>query len=106
MPCLAIASSAARAEFTSSLAVGFGSSLLTSCCAESSSVPDALPAGSRPILPPSGSGVAAVIPASASAREFTNAVCPNEDMTNIGRLVFSTSNAARVAVVPAGSMPS
>ena len=70
MPCLRIASSAARADLTSSPGVGVGICLVTRSCAESSRSPVGFPAGSRQILPPSGACVAALMPASSMAREF------------------------------------
>jgi hypothetical protein len=64
MPCRRIASRAARALSTSSDAVGAGTTALTRFWAASWSSPVGFPAASRQILPPGGSGVAAVMCAS------------------------------------------
>src|SRR3954454_10456289 len=106
MPCRRIAFSAAFALLTLSAAVGAGTALLTRSWAASSSSPVGLPASSRQILPPGGSGVAAVAPASASARELTTVECPKLDWTMIGRFVLKASRSPFVTLVPAGIIAS
>ncbi len=73
-PCLLSASSAALAPLTFSAGVGAGICLATVSCAASSSIPVGLPDESLATLPPRGSGVRAVMPASCKARELTSAV--------------------------------
>ena len=52
--------------------------------AASLSRPVGLPAASRTITPPGGSGVAAVTPASFNATEFATAMCPSNRFTKTG----------------------
>ena len=65
-----------------------------------------MPAASRQIFPPAGSGVAAVIPASASPRELTTVEWPKLDWTTIGRFVLSASRSSLETFVPAGTIAS
>ena len=95
---------AAFAAATSSSAVGFGTREPNTSNAASSSRPVGCPLASRQILPPTGSGVLAVILASCRARVLASTVWPNEERMMTGRLVFSTSRAARVVLTPAGRM--
>ena len=68
---------AASSAWYQSSSVTSGSSPATSRVAPSWSMPVGWPAASRSIRPSAGSGVAAVMPASSSARELTQAPCPS-----------------------------
>ena len=103
-PCRRMALSAAVAPATFCSAVGFGNRLENTSYAASSRRPEGSPLASCQIFPPIGSGVLAVILASAKARVFANTVCPNEEWRIIGRVVFSTSSVARLVLTPAGRM--
>ena len=90
-----------RASSTGSPAGG-GSSAVTRSCAPSCSRPFGCPSAPCSIRPSAGSGVAAVIPASASARELTSVVWPSLEPTTIGRCVGSASSTSLVRTVPDG----
>ena len=81
---------------------GGGSSAVTSPCAPSCSRPLGCPSPLCSIRPSGGSGVAAVIPARASAREFASDVWPSLEDTITGRWVRSPSSTSWVTTVPAG----
>ena len=99
-PCARIAASEAVAEPSVSAAVGAGAA--TRPPAASSRMPVGWPSAPLMTLPLTGSGVAAVIFASASAREFSSCVWPSVDITTIGRLVLSASRSVLLTCVPDG----
>ncbi len=76
-PLRPASSSAASTPRRSSAASVSGMTLPMSSSALSLKMPVGSPRASRTISPPSGSGVAAVIPASRIARELAQPVCPS-----------------------------
>ncbi len=103
-PAAASASSAAASAAWFSFAVGGGIWSCTRSAAASSRMPVASPAASRSMRPDGGSGVAAVIPASARPLLLSSVECPSLEETRIGRSVASASSVALVASVPAGTI--
>ncbi len=103
-PCRLMALSAAFAPATFCPSVGFGNRLENTSYAASSSRPVGSPLASCQIFPPIGSGVLAVILASAKSRVLAKTVCPKEERMIIGRVVVSTSSVARLVFTPAGRM--
>ena len=91
-----ITSCAASRPASCSAGVGSGASRSTSATAPSCSVPDGAPVGSRSIRPSGGSGVAAVRPASSSARLLAQAPWPSRLLSSAGRSRTTASRASRV----------
>ncbi len=95
MPSEFASRSAASRPCRYSAAVRAGRCSLTSSVAASRSVPLGAPVRSRMIAPRGGSGVAAVMPLIASAREFTHAEWPSAARMNAGRPGASESSSSR-----------
>ena len=74
----------ARAAFIRSSVVGGGIAAKTGSIASSFSRPVGSPFASRTIVPPGGSGVSRVMPASFSATAFASAMCPSSRDTSTG----------------------
>ncbi len=74
--------------------------LVTSSCAASTSTPVASPFASRMILPPAGSGVDFVMPASASVRLLAQPAWPSTRSSQTGRSDTTASSSAAVGKRP------
>jgi hypothetical protein len=85
-PSRRASANALRAPSASSAALGGGIARATSGIAASLSTPaGSRPPGRRTIVPPSGSGVAALTPAARSAVVLATAMWPSYRVTNTGR---------------------
>src|SRR5471032_150195 len=89
-------SSAARL----SSSVGFGTTRYIMSIAASTSTPLGLPSASRSILPPLGSGVSRVMPASCMARLLAQPAWPSTRCSHAGRLPTAASSSLAVGKRP------
>ena len=101
-PSVAASCMPATSACTCSARDGAGTSFDTSPLAFSLSAPVASPFASRTIAPLAGSGVARVMPASASAFEFTQLVCPSYPLRKTGR---SGKRSSRYFLLGSASAP-
>src|SRR3546814_500815 len=87
---------AARSAVAISLALASGITAYTAFIAASLSTPVGSPSASRTMLPPGGSGVSRVMPASSSASELASAMCPSRRLMNTGLSGVTASISWRV----------